>query len=364
LSLLRPALSELHAYQVPSLPGIEVKLDANESPYRLPEEVQAALGRHLAQVPMNRYPDPRAEKLRDLLAEEYGVGPETLLFGNGSDEIIQVLIACLARPRRGKERASILFPSPTFSVFGLFATTLGVDSVAVPTGEDFTLDVPAMRDALQMERPNIVFFARPNNPTGTLWRGEDVLALAGEFPDTLFVSDEAYGEYAQGSLVSSLGNVSNLLVMKTLSKIGLAGLRVGFAMGDAALIAELDKARAPYNMSTVNQAAAHWIMSHHRGMLATQCEEIVGERTRLAEALGVLPGIRVFPSDANLLLFRVGTAGKGKGPLLWQALCDRGVLIRKFGSVGPLADCLRVTLGTPEENQRFLDELGICLSGL
>lgn len=363
LGLLRPGLRELHAYEVPSIPGIEVKLDANESPYVLPQDAQDALGRTLAALPVNRYPDPRASALRELLAAEYGVAPESLLFGNGSDEIIQILISCLARPRAGATCASILFPTPTFSVFQLFATTLGVESVGVPTADDFILDMPAMRAALARARPNIAFFARPNNPTGTLWSGDDLLALAKEFPETLFVSDEAYGEYATGSLVGSLSSYPNLLVMKTLSKIGLAGLRVGFAIGAPGLMAELDKARAPYNVSSVNQEAAHWVMSNCRELLRTQCEEIVAERAAMDTALREVSQLRVFPSEANLILFRVGTPGAGDGPKLWESLCRRGVLIRTFGSQGPLADCLRVTLGTAEENQRFLAALQESLAG-
>lgn len=358
--LLRPAIRDLHAYEVPKLPGIEVKLDANESPYALPEDARVELGRRLAEISVNRYPDPRTTPLRELLAREYRVDPNALLFGNGSDEIIQILISCLARPREGRDVACILFPTPTFSVFRIFATTLGVETVGVPTRDDFTLDMSAMRAALRDARPNIAFFARPNNPTGTLWSGDDVLALAGEFPDTLFVSDEAYGEYAKGSLVSSLESCPNLFIMKTLSKIGLAGLRVGFAIGDAALIAELDKARAPYNISSINQFAAHWVMSNHRDLLREQCANIVQERARVTEALARIDGLRVFPSEANLVLFRVGVAGDGGGPALWSALAERGVLIRTFGSTGPLADCLRVTLGTRDENDRFLVELSAC----
>jgi histidinol-phosphate aminotransferase len=189
-----------------------------------------------------------------------------------------------------------------------------------------------------------------------------LLTLAGECPETLFVSDEAYGEYATGSLVASLATCPNLLVMKTLSKIGLAGLRVGFAIGDPALIAELDKARAPYNVSSVNQRAAHWVMSNHRELLREQCAEIVCERLKMDSALREVPGIRVFPSEANLILFRVGEPGAGSGPKLWEELCRRGVLIRTFGSSGPLADCLRVTLGTTAENKRFLQELRASLA--
>lgn len=361
LALLRPGIRELHAYEVPAIPGIEVKLDANESPYTLPPEVRAELAAQLASVPVNRYPDPRAKALRELISEEYEVAPESLLFGNGSDEIIQILISCLARPRPGNARASIVFPTPTFSVFGLFATTLGVDSIGVATGSDFALDMVAMRDTLASERPNIAFFARPNNPTGTLWSAQDLLALASEFPDTLFVSDEAYGEYATGSVVRALSSHPNLLVMKTLSKIGLAGVRVGFAMAAPELITELDKARAPYNISSVNQHVAYWVMKNCRELLRAQCSEIVRERSKMSSALCQYEELRVFPSEANLILFRVGEAGAGGGPKLWSQLCERGVLVRTFGDTGPLADCLRVTLGSAAENERFLTDLAACL---
>ncbi len=242
-------------------------------------------------------------------------------------------------------------------MFHLFATTLGVDSIGVPTDSDFALDMEAMRSALATEKPNLAFFARPNNPTGTLWRGEDLLALAAEFPDTLFVSDEAYGEYATGSLVSALSSTPNLCVMKTLSKIGLAGLRVGFAMAAPEIIGELDKARAPYNVSSLSQAAAHWVLSNCRELLREQCREVVRERDRLHTELTSRSELRVFPSDANLILFRVECAER-----IWQSLCEQGVLIRCFGGNGPLANCLRVTLGTRAENDRFLEALHVALA--
>lgn len=357
LDLVRPEVRAMSAYQVPKPAGIEVKLDANESPYELPAELQEALAKELAQVSLNRYPDPRHTELRAVLAAEYEVAEEALIFGNGSDEIIQILVACLSRPRAGQSRSSILFPGPTFSVFRLLADVHGVASCCAPLLEDFTLDVPAVRKALQESQPNIAFFARPNNPTGTLWAGEDILQLAVEFPQTLFVSDEAYGEYATGSLVSSLPQHPNLMVMKTLSKIGLAGLRVGFAIADPALIAELNKARAPYNISALNQRAALWSLQHTRDLMRQRCAEVVGERARLSAALGATEGLRVFDSEANLILFRVGKAGAGQGPKLWARLCEQGVLIRNFGSEGPLADCLRVTIGTSLENDRFLAAL-------
>lgn len=357
LRLVRPAVAEMSAYQVPQVPGIEVKLDANESPYSLPSSEQKELAEVLSRVPLNRYPDPRAGALRAILATEYQVEEDCLLLGNGSDEIIQILLATLSRPRPGHSRPSILYPGPTFSVFKLLADALGVDAHCVPLLPDFRLDASAMREGISKTKPNIVFFARPNNPTGTLWPAAEVLALAKEFPNTLIVSDEAYGEYSTGSLVSEREGIGNLLIMKTLSKIGLAGLRVGFAIADRALIAELNKARAPYNISGLNQAAAVWVLSHCRERMRDQCAEVVAQRTRLAGELAREPNLRVFASEANLLMFRVGEAGAGGALTLWEGLCAAGVLVRKFGSVGPLADCLRVSIGTPEENNRFLSAL-------
>ncbi len=355
--LVRPEIAAMSAYQVPSFPGIEVKLDANESPYSLPPSIREELARALALVPLHRYPDPHAQALRSCLAAEYGVSEDALLFGNGSDEIIQFLLTTLSNPRPGRARATVLYPAPTFSVFKLLADSLGVDTYSVPLLEDFRLDIPALRRGIEESQPNTVFFARPNNPTGTLWPASDVLALAKEFPETLFVSDEAYGEYSTGSMVSDLGGQSNLLIMKTLSKIGLAGLRVGFAIADPSLISQLNKSRAPYNLSGLNQAAALWVLTHCRELLRDQCAEVVAERGRVAMALAELPEVRVFESEANLLIFRVGEAGAGDAHRRWLRLCDSGVLIRKFGSEGPLADCLRVTVGTPEENDRFLSAL-------
>jgi histidinol-phosphate aminotransferase len=357
LDLVRVEIAQMSAYHVPTLPGIEVKLDANESPYALPEKDQEALARALSRVPLNRYPDPQASALRSILASEYAVAEDSLLFGNGSDEIIQILLAALSKARAGHTRPGILYPGPTFSVFKLLADAHGVDAHCVPLDENFELDMPALRAGIREAEPNIVFFARPNNPTGTLWPASDVLALASEFPATLFVSDEAYGEYATGSLVREGADHANLLIMKTLSKIGLAGVRVGFAIADPSLIHELNKARAPYNISALNQAAAVWTLTHCRQRLRDQCAEVVDQRRRLASALASESDLSVFESEANLLMFRVGQAGEGKALPLWQKLCDAGVLIRKFGSEGPLADCLRVSIGTPEENTRFLSAL-------
>lgn len=360
LALVRPALRRTRAYEVPHPHGIEVKLDANELPFALPEEVTAELARDLAQVQVHRYPDPDHAALRAELARGLGLDPAWLLLGNGSDEIIQLLVSCFAQARPGGERAGVAFPSPTFGVFRVAALAAGADPIAIPLDPeaDFALDAGAVTRCLTERRPNIVFFARPNNPTGTLWPSALVAEVARAHPDTLIVSDEAYSAYAGDGMIEQLAGLPNLLVMQTLSKIGMAALRVGYLCGAPALLREVNKVRGPYNLGALNQRAALWLLKNHRALLASHCAEVVSERGRLAAALAELPDLRVFTSQANLLLFRVGRPGDGRATRAWHALCGRGVLVRNFdGTSGPLAGCLRVTIGTPAENDRFLAAL-------
>ena len=365
LALVRPALRAIRAYEVPHPQGIEVKLDANELPHALPDEVAAELARDLSRVQVHRYPDPDHGALRAELARGLGLEPDWLLLGNGSDEIIQLLVSCFAQARPGQQRAAVAFPSPTFGVFRGAALAAGADPVEIPLDPeaDFALDPDATLQCLARRRPNIVFFARPNNPTGTLWPSALVAEVARAHPDILVVSDEAYSAYAGDGMVEQLAALPNLLVMQTLSKIGMAALRVGYLCGAPALVREVNKVRGPYNLGALNQRAALWLLRNHRALLASHCAEVVSERGRVAAALAALPDLRVFSSQANLLLFRVGQAGDRRAGRVWQALCERGVLVRNFDvGGGPLAGCLRVTIGTPAENDRFLTALGQALA--
>ena len=361
--LVRDELRATTAYEVPHPEGITAKLDANELPWPLPPALADELGRELAAVPLNRYPDPDQPALRALLAGELGLAPEQVLLGNGSDEIIQLLVACFARPRAGRPRATIAYPSPTFTLFRTAAMAAGCDTVEIPLDpeQDFALDPAALDRAVRAHRPNLVFLARPNNPTGTLWPSSTAVELAGAHPDVLVVSDEAYAAYAGDGMASRLGEAPNLLVMQTLSKIGLAALRVGLLAGHPALVAEVNKVRSPYNVGALNQRAALWLLRHHRSLLAARCAEVVRERDRVAAALGAMPGVRTFSSQANLVLFRIGTPGDGRATEVWRELCRRGVLVRCLDRPGPLSGCLRVTIGTPAENEAFLAALGEAL---
>lgn len=367
LELVRAPLRAAAGYTLPHPRGIRVKLDANEMPFALPPEVRADLARELAAVDLNRYPDPTHQELRAELSHQVGVAPGALVVGNGSDEIIQMLITCFAEPRPGQERARVAYPSPTFVVFRGAALAAGCEPVEIATDPeaDFALEPGELDRAIAAARPNLVFFARPNNPTGTLWPSHLVADLARRHPDVLIVSDEAYAAYAGDGMVAMLPELPNLLVMQTLSKVGLAGLRVGYLCGRPELIAEVEKVRPPYNVGALNQRAALWILRHHRGLLLRGCAEVVVEREKLAAALdriGQLADLRVFTSHANLILFRLGRPGDGRATAVWQELCARGVLVRNFDRPGPLSGCLRVTIGTADENELFLAALGEALS--
>jgi len=347
---IRPEIRALSAYHVPSAAGF-VKLDAMENPYSWPAplvEEWAALLRH---VSLNRYPDPAATelqaRLRATMAVPAGVD---LLLGNGSDEILQLMMMAVAGPGR-----KILVPAPTFSMYHMIAKFVGLECVAVPlNGSDFTLDMTALRLAIDAYQPAVIFLAYPNNPTGNLFADADVLELIKTAPG-LVVVDEAYHAFAAGkSFLSAVPEHENLVVLRTLSKMGLAGLRVGFALGAPAWLNELNKLRLPYNINVLSQSSAEFALRHY-DLLMAQAQDICRDRTWLQQQLAHVRGMTVYPSDANFILFRT-PAGRADG--IFARLKERNVLIKNLnGSHAQLSDCLRVTVGTPEENRAFLDAL-------
>ncbi len=345
--LIRPEILRLAAYHVADARGM-VKLDAMENPYRLPSEMAAELSTLLADAPINRYPDPRAEALRAVLRRAFAVpdGLE-LLLGNGSDELIQILALALARPG-----AVLLSVEPSFVMYRLIAEFAGMRYVGVPLTPDFALDEGALLAAIAAHRPAVIFLAYPNNPTGNAFDAaamERILRAA----SGLVVVDEAYHAFAGGlSFLDALPHHDNLLVMRTLSKLGLAGLRLGYLVGRPEWIAQFDKLRLPYNVNVLTQRAAVYALERLH-VLEDQAGRIVAERGRLAAALSALPGVRVYDSRANFLLMRLPAASE-----VFEGLKRRGVLVKNLHGAHPLlADCLRVTVGTPEENARFIAAL-------
>lgn len=344
---IRPEIRALSAYHVPD-PGDLIKLDAMENPYTWPEEMVDEWLQRLRGAALNRYPDPAARVLADRLREAMAV-PEgqALILGNGSDELIQIIAQAVAAPGR-----VIMAPEPSFVMYRMIATFCGMDYVGVPLREDFSLDREAMLAAIAAHLPAVVFLAYPNNPTGNLFDEADVRAIIEAAPG-LVVVDEAYHAFADASFMPRLGEVDNLLVMRTVSKMGLAGLRLGLLAGPEAWLAEFDKVRLPYNINVLTQVSADFALEH-REVLEAQTAQITADRETLWQVLKELPGITAYPSRANFILFRVA----GDADAVFAALKANGVLIKNLNLAdGPLAGCLRVTVGRPEENSAFLQAL-------
>ena len=350
-SLVRDEIRALTAYHVAPA-GDMVKLDAMENPYRLPPEIAEELARRLAQVPVNRYPDPTALGLKARLREAMGIAQaHEMLLGNGSDEILQIITLALAKPG-----AAVLAVEPSFVVYRMAAVAAGMRYVGVPLNADFTLDEAALTAAIERERPALTWIAYPNNPTGNLFPRAAILRIVAASPGLVAV-DEAYYAFSGGaSLLSEVGKHPNLLVVRTVSKLGLAGLRLGVAIGAHEWIHELEKLRMPYNVGSLNAVAGEFLLGE-RAELERQTAAIVAERGRLEAALERLPGVRRFPSAANFVLARVPD-----GPQAFEALRQRGILVRTLHGTHPLlANCLRLTVGTPDENTRMLEALSSAL---
>lgn len=347
-SLVRPEIRAMKAYHVPDATGL-VKLDAMENPYSWPEAVKREWLDTLQQVALNRYPDPDARRLRERLRAALAVPPDMeLMLGNGSDELIQIILMAVAKPH-----AVVLAPTPTFVMYEMIATFTGMKFTGVPLRPDFSLDLPALLEAIGTHRPAAVFLAWPNNPTGNLFARADVLRVIERAPG-LVVLDEAYHAFAGESFMDQLGRHDNLLVMRTLSKQGLAGLRLGVLAGPRPWLEEFNKVRLPYNIGVLTQASAEFALAH-MALMEQQAELIRAEREKLFKALSALEGVQAWPSRTNFILFRVEP---GDADRVFAGLRTHGVLIKNLNaSGGMLGNCLRVTVGTPEENTAFLKAL-------
>jgi histidinol-phosphate aminotransferase len=348
-SLIRPEVLALSAYHVPDSSGY-LKLDAMENPYSWPEEMVAEWLAELGRVQPNRYPDPGCERLKAALRSANTV-PEgaELLLGNGSDEIIQIVLMALA----GRD-ATVLAPEPTFVMYRQIGRCLGLRFAGVPLGaDDFALDLEAMRAAVALHKPAVIFLAYPNNPTGNLFDRDAVIEILRMAPG-LVVLDEAYAPFAGDTFMSELPKYGHLLVMRTLSKLGLAGLRLGFLAGGGEWIEEFEKIRLPYNINVLTQVSTEFVL-RNTTVLEHQVRQILQDRQWLHGELGKLAAIRVYPSRANFILFKTL---RHEADEVFRQLKDSGILIKNLhGSGGPLAQCLRVTVGKPEENARFLAAL-------
>jgi histidinol-phosphate aminotransferase len=344
--LLRQEVLDLHAYHVPDSSGY-IKLDAMENPYLVPPALRGEIAEAVAAAAINRYPDPGAASLKEKIRGVTGLPKEMeVLLGNGSDELIQLLALALNKPG-----ATLLSVEPSFVMYKMIAIFTGMRYVGVPLVADFSLDLSATLAAIKHERPALTFLAYPNNPTGNLFSADAVAQIIQASPG-LVVVDEAYYAFASDSFIPHLARYPNLLVMRTFSKLGMAGLRLGFLAGSAAWLGQLEKLRLPYNVGVLPQLVAEKLLGHHE-VLLQQAEQIKRDRAKLYQQLNEIAAVKVYPSEANFLLFRVANA-----TAIFNGLKQRGVLIKNLNGGHPmLKDCLRVTVGTPDENMRFIAAL-------
>ena len=358
---LRQDIVSMHAYAIQDSAGM-VKLDAMENPHRLSADLQADLGRRLGALALNRYPNGRVDDLRTALAAYAGMPPDCdIMLGNGSDELISLLaMACdVPRSQSGVDRPPvILAPEPGFVMYAMSARLQGLDFVGVPLTPDFELDEQSMLAAIEQHQPAIVYIAYPNNPTANLWRDgaiANIIALQGS-QGGLVVMDEAYQPFAARSWIDPMRAApekhQHVLLMRTMSKFGLAGVRIGYMMGAQALIAEIDKLRPPYNISVLNYECALFALEH-ADVFKQQAIVLIGQRAIIMEALRKMPGVKCWHSDANMVLARVPDAARA-----FDGLKARGVLVKNVSKMHPLlANCLRLTVGTADENRQMLAAL-------
>lgn len=351
--LLRPEVLGAAPYHVPDAAGL-IKLDAMENPHPLPDSLRGRWAEHLAGVALNRYPDAGAAELKGALRAYHGIGAEyDILPGNGSDEIIQMLTLALARPG-----AVAMAFEPSFVMYRRCAELAGMQYAGVTLAEDFAIPVDEALARIAALRPALLFVAQPNNPTGNACDPALLARLARATPGVVVV-DEAYHAFSGMDSLALLAQHPNLLVMRTLSKLGLAGLRIGYLAGRPEWLGQLEKVRMPYNVGALAQAAGSFLLQHG-GEFRDQARRICAERERLAGALAALPAVTSWPSAANFLLFRV----HGRpGAEVHGRLLECGVLIKNLHGAHPLLhDCLRVTVGTAAENDAFLAALAAALA--
>ena len=360
-SRIRQDIVSMHGYAIQDARGM-VKLDAMENPHTLSPALQAALGQRLGALALNRYPNGRVDDLRQALAAyvQMPAGHDIML-GNGSDELISLLAMAVALPvaqNASGQPPVILAPEPGFVMYRMSAQFQGLRYVGVPLTADFELDDAAMLAAITTHRPAIVYIAYPNNPTANLWHDasiEKIIALQGE-QGGLVVMDEAYQPFAAKSWIDTIrqrpAQHRHVLLMRTLSKFGLAGVRIGYLMGPKALIDEINKLRPPYNVSVLNYECALFALEHAE-VFRAQAVELIEQRAILLRAFEIMPMVKSWNSNANMILIRVPDAHK-----TFDGMKSQGVLIKNVSKMHPLlANCLRVTVGTADQNAQMLAAL-------
>ena len=361
---IRQDVQGMHAYAIQESVGM-VKLDAMENPFRLPEALQQALGQRLGTAALNRYPDGRVNDLRAALASYAGMPASMdIMLGNGSDELINLLAMACDVPADTVTgvRPVVLAPLPGFVMYAMSAQLQGLDFVGVPLTADFALDADAMCAAIRQHQPALVYLAYPNNPTANLWDPAAMSAVvdAAAHVGSLVVIDEAYQPFSSQTYLDRMAQDpvrhAHVLLMRTLSKFGLAGVRLGYMIGHADLIAQIDKVRPPYNISVLNYECALFALEH-ADVFAAQATEIRVQRDRLQAEFSRLSGVTNWPSESNMILLRLDGAPE-RASVVFDGLKARGILVKNVSKMHPLlSNCLRITVGSATENDQLLAAL-------
>jgi histidinol-phosphate aminotransferase len=345
IELVKEKVQSLKAYHVENI-ECEIKLHANENSFPPPPEILKQFEEVFKSTELNRYPDPDCGPLKQTLAKRLNVAPENLAIGNGSDELIQILLQVFCDPGE-----TVGFPDPTFAMYSIIAQGMGLQSKTHPLDDQWDFKAEPFLKTMAASQARIAFLSYPNNPTGNCFSAPEVQKVIENFSG-IVVLDEAYHDFAGKSFLSELPKHNNLVILRSLSKIGLAALRVGYAVADPIIIDQIDKIRLPYNSNALSQKLTDRLLNHF-APVQKQLDALIKERNEMIRELSKLKPLKVFPSDANFVLFRVE---KDSGAIFKQ-LMESGILIRDLSGHPRLKNCLRVTIGTPDENKAFLEKM-------
>ncbi len=349
--IISKEIFEQSGYIAPEQKGA-IKMDANENPFTLQEPLKKRLWEEMGKVNLNRYPEAGAPELRDRFARYYGVNKDMIMLGNGSDELIQTLCLTL----QGKVKG-VLVPTPTFVMYKIIAVNTGNKVLEVRLEENFDLDIEAILDKIKATFPALIFLSRPNSPTGNLFNRDKIETLIKKTSGVVVI-DEAYADFSGGTLLPLLKKYDNLVFLNTLSKLGLASMRLGFLIGQKDIIAQLDKVRLPYNVNCLSQIAANFFLDN-QDEFSRQVLQIVKNREELYLRLKEIVGIKPYPSSANFIFFSCSF----DADRIYNRLAADGIIIKNLNTQ-LTRNCMRVTVGNPEENKAFLKSLTSAVSEL
>lgn len=343
--LVEKNIFEQSGYVTPELAG-EIKMDANENPFTMSEPLKRILQERIRGIDFNRYPEAGAIELREKFARYFGVTKNMMMLGNGSDELIQIL--CMTM--KGKING-VLVPVPTFSMYKIIAVNTGNRVVEVPLDKNFDLDVKAMTGKMRKNFPALIFLSSPNSPTGNLFSPSKMEALIKKTPG-IVVIDEAYARFSGQSQMALLKKYKNLIFLNTLSKLGMASIRVGFLIGNPDIIAQLDKVRLPYNINSLSQMASRFFLDYHKDF-SKQIKEIVQRRNELYRGLKAIKWITVYPSQANFIFFSCAFDSNR----IYNKLVAEGIMVKNLNVPPLMPNCMRITAGNKKENGALLKAL-------